>query len=305
MDMDGVILIRNIQVQGANAIAGLTWGFPAITHFLGFTHALQRKLKQDYALPLLGCGVVCHAHQVHAHQPSPMSDYLFSLSRNPLDKSGNSAAFVEEGKLNMSISLLIPYLDEEGLDKSEKTQLTQRIAQHLGGQHLAGGMITNTPMVQLCSYDYLENNCRQMLRSLLPGFTLISRHQYLVQEHDRLNEQAVTEAALNAWLHFSALTYKATKINEKSDAAQWQQEQRYPGWLKPIMVGYRPLSPVYDPGQVAKARDSSTPLCFVENLYSVGEWISPHRLDNIEQLIWQQHVSPAGEYLCINAITES
>lgn len=43
--MNHYILIDHVQVQDANAIAGFTWGFPSITHFLGFAHLLQRKMK--------------------------------------------------------------------------------------------------------------------------------------------------------------------------------------------------------------------------------------------------------------------
>ena len=42
--MNQYILLNRIKVQNANAIAGFTWGFPAITHFLGFSHNLSRKL---------------------------------------------------------------------------------------------------------------------------------------------------------------------------------------------------------------------------------------------------------------------
>jgi CRISPR-associated protein Csy2 len=34
--MSSLILLRRMKVENANAIAGLTYGFPAITHFLGF-----------------------------------------------------------------------------------------------------------------------------------------------------------------------------------------------------------------------------------------------------------------------------
>lgn len=48
--MSSLILLRRLRVENANAIAGVTWGFPAITHFLGFTHALSRKLTQSHGL---------------------------------------------------------------------------------------------------------------------------------------------------------------------------------------------------------------------------------------------------------------
>lgn len=58
--MSSLILLRRIRVENANAIAGLTYGFPAITHFLGFSHALSRKLKETHGLNIDGCAVVSH-----------------------------------------------------------------------------------------------------------------------------------------------------------------------------------------------------------------------------------------------------
>jgi CRISPR-associated protein Csy2 len=44
MGMSQYIVVNRIKVQNANAIAGFTWGFPAITNFLGFVQNLSRKL---------------------------------------------------------------------------------------------------------------------------------------------------------------------------------------------------------------------------------------------------------------------
>jgi len=65
--MSSLIIMRKMRIENANAVAGLTWGFPAITHFLGFTHALSRQLQQSHGLSLDGCGVICHQQQVHAY----------------------------------------------------------------------------------------------------------------------------------------------------------------------------------------------------------------------------------------------
>lgn len=72
--MSRLIVLPRIQVENANAISGLTYGFPAITHFLGFTHALSRKVQQSHGVTLTGCGVVCHQHQIMAHQASERGD---------------------------------------------------------------------------------------------------------------------------------------------------------------------------------------------------------------------------------------
>lgn len=79
--MSQYLLINRIKVQGANAVAGFTWGFPAITHFLGFTHNLTIKLqnKSDFSdIRLSGCAVIAHQHQVHTY-----GDNQFVQSKNP------------------------------------------------------------------------------------------------------------------------------------------------------------------------------------------------------------------------------
>ncbi len=182
--MDFVIVLRNVQVHGANAITGFTWGFPAITHFLGYVHALQRRLPQKFDLGLDGCGLVCHTHQVHAHQPSPYTDFRFSLSRNPLNKNGKSASFVEEGKMNMEVTLLIPATENCQVASWEREELKTYLLHQSARQRLAGGVITNTPGVEIADVQD-EKPRRKLLRSLLPGFALVSRHDVLRAEQDR------------------------------------------------------------------------------------------------------------------------
>src|SRR5687767_14223913 len=103
--MKALLTIRNICVDNANAIAGLTYGFPAVSHFLGFTHALSRKLTRKLGVALGGCAVVCHSHKVQAYQPSGWGDYVFALTRNPLTKEGDTAPFNEEGRMHMEVTL--------------------------------------------------------------------------------------------------------------------------------------------------------------------------------------------------------
>lgn len=50
--MSSLIVLHQVRVENANAIAGLTYGFPAITHFLGYSHALSRKLQSSHGLTL-------------------------------------------------------------------------------------------------------------------------------------------------------------------------------------------------------------------------------------------------------------
>ena len=85
------------------------------------------------------------------------------------------------------------------------------------------------------------------------------------------------------------------------ERADWAADSR-PGWLVPIPVGYAALAGLHPPGVVAGARDPTVPFCFVESVYSIGQWISPHRLRSIDQLTWQAAYNPTtGVYRCINA----
>ena len=40
-------------------------------------------------------------------------------------------------------------------------------------------------------------------------------------------------------------------------------------------------------GEVDNARDPTVPFCFVEAIYGIGEWLSPHRLESLEEVLWR------------------
>ena len=295
--MDFVIVLSRLEVHGANAVTGFTWGFPAITHFLGYTHALQRRLPKKFDLSFDGCGVVCHRHQVHAHKPSPYADARFSLSRNPLDKSGKSASFVEEGKMNMEVTLLISVTENQQVDSEEQEELTAFLLHQSARQRLAGGVITNMPTVKI--EDIQDEKRRRRLLGR-PGFALVSRHDLLLDEQDRQRQAGAPDPELTAWLSFSSLRYAAEQDKTKNGKTPWQQVNSKPGWISPIAVGYRRISPLYEPGTVAKTRDASSPTCFVENLYSLGQWISPRRITRLADLFWKYDYDGVGTYVCRN-----
>ena len=84
--MSQFLLIERIKVQNANAASGFTWGFPAITHFLGFSHNLERKLKLNKGLSditLSGCMVIAHEQLAHCFgRTAGFTDYVKAGSFN-------------------------------------------------------------------------------------------------------------------------------------------------------------------------------------------------------------------------------
>ena len=88
--------------------------------------------------------------------------------------------------------------------------------------------------------------------------------------------------------------------NEKTDAVWEYIKKPEPGFLVPIMTGYKAISPVYKNHEVANTRDSETDVCFVEAVHSIGEWQGVHRIKDetlLKQTLWDYHYEN-NWYLC-------
>jgi CRISPR-associated protein Csy2 len=318
--MTSLLILKRMQVQNANAIAGLTWGFPGISNFLGFTHALSRFVTQKQGVSLGGCAVICHHHQVQAYQPAGYGEYVFALTRNPLTKEGSTAPFNEEGRMHMEVSLVIECnfsledIDfDTGSDAEDKALLIQQITQKALTQRVAGGMIQHIEGVALVALPEVteerDKAFRKAMLSLLPGFMLVDRSELLADHFAALKQQRPEVELIDAWLDFAAIKYRAHTAAEAKEGetpdegtpADWSRvEKPAGGWLVPITTGYKAISPLYEPGEVANTRDASVPFRFVESVYSVGQWISPHRLRDINSIFWRYH-QENDWYLCKNS----
>lgn len=308
------IVFERISVHDANCIAGFTYGFPAITHFLGFGHALSRKLEVSRQLTLQGCAVICHQHQIHAYQPKEHRDFIFAQTKNPprekgkdtkgREKAAISAPIIEEGKMDITVSLVMACPDLRISRTAEINALAQAIM-NLAYQHrLAGGSIQNIAAIHILNKDE-QKVLRIFKRLLLPGFVLMDRSDLLANHYHTLKQQQSDTELIDAWLDFSAFKYQAKpKLKEDelepSDEteAEWlRMDKPAKGWFVPITNGYKAISPVYPAGEVANARDSTTPVCFVEAVHSIGEWRSLHRIQQISDMVWHYR-HEQDWYLC-------
>lgn len=318
--MTTFITLSHVQVQNANCVAGITYGFPGITNFLGYVHALSIKLQKTHGVTLNGCAVVCHHHQVLAHRIKSikdgkvhLSDYVFSQMKNPAafpyqEKNiGGDPPIIEEGKMHMTVSLVI---ECEGFNGSEadKRSLEDHISQLAFIHKLAGGVITKIKGVFLETVND-DASFRRIRRRLMPGFILMDRSAHLLEHFSMLKQSNSYAQMLDAWLDFSALKFRAVPLLEEGETlsmetnAHWEYQAStlFSGWLVPIMIGYRAISELYDPGVVANTRDPSVPFCFTEAVYSIGEWLSPHRINDLQQTIWRYMPPENGWYLCKQA----
>lgn len=319
--MSQYLVLSHIDVQNANSIAGLTWGFPAITHFLGFTHALSRKISKQYQgsydTELVGCAVISNSVHNKVYQPKKYADFEFLQSKNPpvlAKHKVGSPPIIEEGKMNLTVSLVIELSNSLALTGDGIKEFEHDVSELCSTMRLAGGTILNVKSTKLLSAstdDQQSNLLKRVKRLTMPGFVLLDRsdylkdhHQALQESHKKSNNQESTQL-LDAWLDFSALNYKAIPQLNKDQTepdqhtqAEWEYVSKpRSGYLVPLMTGYKAISELYPEGVVGSTRDSTTPTRFVEAAHSVGEWKGMHSTKSLTNIIWRYQQD--GEwYLC-------
>lgn len=310
--MSSLIVLRRLRVENANAVAGLTWGFPAMTHFLGFAHALSRELSASHGLHIDACAVICHDHQNHAY--SSGHDYQLALTRNPLTREGKTASFNEEGRMHMTVSLLLTCHGEIENGIYGQKSLARHLAQRCPTMRLAGGTIIETgdSALDISVIDWPESPraLRRLQWSLMPGFVLRDRSAWLDEHYHTLLATDAQATRLDAWLDFAALKIRAEVDDdvtpESGTKAQWRTVPKpRPGYLVPLMTGWQRISPLYPPGAVANARDSEVPFAFTEAVYGIGEWCGLHRIRQLEDIFWRYCTTDTGYYCCGQEIPQT
>lgn len=322
-----ILVLPHLRIQNANAIASpLTHGFPSITAFTGLMWALERKLAQaDVPLQMHGVGVVCHHHQEQVTQGYVRS---FNLTRNPVDKDGSTAAIVEEGRMHLQLTLVLAVSEKctpgnpAALVQGNQAQWDDWAAQTghiLAGMRVAGGSVLPSrpvpgqrvrPWMAIVPEDpeAAVIEFRKWRRQWLPGFALVGRDDLLGQRLQDLRATLPDATLLDAWLHAARFNYEPVASESAAPVpdghVQWADPRRPKGsgWAVPIPVGYAALTPqAHAAGTVRNARDATVPLRFVESVYSLGEWISPHRLTGLGQLLWHAETDEAkGLHRCRN-----
>lgn len=330
--MSQYLVLSHIEVQNAKSIAGLTWGFPAITHFLGFTHALNRKISNkyngDYDIELVGCAVISNSIQNKVYQPKAYADFKFLQSKNPpvlAKHKVGSPPIIEEGKMNLTVSLVIELSKQLSLTTADLKVFESNIVELCSTMRLAGGTILNIKNTKLLSGSTEEqhnNMLRRIKRMTMPGFVLLDKSEYLEEHYQTLQAEHKERGSqskpqlLDAWLDFSALKYKAhpqlakDQIEpDENTPAEWKYVPKpKSGYLVPLMTGYKAISKTYDLDDVenirAKSTDDAEKVCFVEAVHSVGKWKGAHSIKNITDVIWRYQHDDQW-YLCRQKRSES
>lgn len=311
------LLLKNIQIRKANAISGpLTYGFPAISGFIGAIHRLNRTLQSDYPdITFDGVLIACNHYTLQTYRHHQYADYTFIQSRNPIKKDGSSSSFIAEGKIDLNVSLVIEVIASEELqddlaDDEKANKFVENIELLIKQQRIAGGYVLNSPTGQLFSLAEGE----AILKKLQPAFILMDAQLHLaaitkelqtgfkhqihnnqVQPVQDENQQPVLSyypanpeaTELDALLEIACLHHIPT---QQQNSVKWtiKSAKQDRGWLVPIPIGYQGIYPPFNAGEMLNSRAPQYPHQYVETIYSLGQWVFPYRLQQqFEHCFWR------------------
>lgn len=286
--MKKIVLLPRIRVHNANALSSpYTIGFPAMTAWLGAVHALQRHLNQD-GLPdvrFISVAVVSHSFDLQTYKGP--GDYIHSIvgTGNPLDKKGERPAFIEEARCHLTVSLVIEY---QNLATDNHEDAADKITESLNARmKIAGGDILEFRQPAFFTVDS-DIDLGKLRRQLMPGYALIERRD--------LMENAMKEGqdALEALLEHLKIMHRC-EIDENENIT-WSSNRKESGWVVPIATGFQGIT---EPGHAENQRDPEMPHRFAESIVTLGEFIMPYRVKNLDEILWHYHVDSENNlYLC-------
>lgn len=292
--MSKYLLLSHVKIQNANAMPGtLLIGFPAMTAWLGAVHALERKLRERELFErvrLPETAVICHDCRLQVYRGAGDRVNSVSATANPLRKKGagfERPPFIEEARVHLEVSLLI---EVKGLGGDDGDAFEDAVGVLLPRMKIASGDILDCKEISL-RYATEADDERKILRKLMPGYAVIERRELLEKY------TADGKDALDALLSLVALHHHAEK-DEEGEITRWTYGRAEPGWLVPLAVGFKGLSPI---GHVKHQRDPGAPHRFVEPLITLGEWKMPHRFQRIDEMLWHyEYDEEKMLYLCKN-----
>lgn len=287
------LVLNKIHIQNANAISSpLTYGFPSLNGFIGAIHALNRKVKNNFpGIRLDGTLIACHDYRLHAYRPYNLADYTFNLTRNPIKKDGKTAAIVEEGRIDLTVSLVIEIYNDVDLSENEALQqkLLDYIQKQIMQQRLASGSVMHVQKTSLIP-AYGEEGITPIINSLIPAFVLMDASQELIDITNELKASNPDATALDALIETTTLHHVPETNDDTPDNIQWKTKsvKTGRGWIVPITVGYQGLSELFPPGELENCRTPEYPSQYVECIYSLGKWVFPYRIeDNFNSAFWR------------------
>lgn len=280
----GYLLFKKVMIDGANTISSpLTYGFPAITGFLGSFHAMSRKMADDESLSEVSLGGVllaCHDCQPQMYRPNSYNNYTFNQTRNPIKKDGKTASIIEEGKCRLVMSFVVEVLADTTLTTEQQASAIQNTKQWIQQQRMAGGSVRGLARFEPVQF-FDNSDISAVIPQLLPAFVLMDAQNEFAQIINDVQKDDPDATPLDALIEVCAL--HQIPETQKNGDTKWLTTSRKSGhgWIVPMPVGYQGISELYDSGVMQNVRNPEYPSQYVEAVYSLGKWVYPQRLNRI------------------------
>ena len=297
-DIKRLLLIPHLKVHNANALSSpFTIGFPAMTAWLGASHALQRKINAGGFpdLRFSATAVINHDCDLQTHKG--VGDFVRSIvipkrpsfTRKELTKfnAGKAPTFIEEARCHMDVSLLLEYT---GTEKNDEVQFLERVSRLLNSSmKIAGGDILgfNSPLT-LKIEEGNDTDLRKLTRKLMPGHAIVERRELMI------DAMSNGQGAMDALLDYLTIHHDCEQ--DELGNVTWSSTRKTSGWIVPIATGFHALT---EPEVAKNQRDENTPHRFAESIITLGEFKMPHRINSLNEILWRYHVEPDQNlYLC-------
>jgi CRISPR-associated protein Csy2 len=292
------LVISNINIHNANALSSpYTIGFPAMTAWLGFVHALQRKLNQ-HGVPIVFDRVAVSCHQFDLQTYKGEGDYVYSIigTANPLNREGSRPSFIEEARCHLTVSLLIEYNNTSADDNQTLVDLINSLLPQMkiaGGDLLSFQPLADKHIKQIDTNN--DSDVKGLLRRLMLGYVIKERRDLMVDAMEQKNEN---QDVLDVLLDF--LSVKQRAHQDEKGKVTWTSSRKEKGWLVPIAVGFQGISAL---GKAAHQRDENTPHRFAESVLTLGEFVMPYSAldyNDLNDMLWRYQYQPDQNlYLCV------
>lgn len=262
------LLLKNIMIQNANALSGaLIAGFPAVTAWLGFVHALERKVRERGfpSVRFNGAGIICHHCHLRLHAGAGELVYSVLNNRKPPDKKGRNSSLIEEVYCHLNVSLFIR--SENTVEKNKA--FIAVVSEAIKILKIAGGDITDADIPETGIIPDTKQGWCELRQRIAHGYALLERRDVMIR-------------AMNSGMDAMSALLKYITV---------------PGTeLIPVATGYQGLSP---PGAAENARAEGIQHRFAESVITLGEFRRTDKVRNPSAMLWCYHYLPDDNlYLC-------
>jgi CRISPR-associated protein Csy2 len=133
-----------------------------------------------------------------------------------------------------------------------------------------------------------ETSQQKLLRLLMPGYCLLERRDLMIKS------MLDGKDGIDAMLDYIKVTHSCEVDNHEK--IQWTSNRKEKGWIIPIATGFHGITEL---GEAKNQRDTDTVHRFAESIVTLGEFVMPHRITDIDNMLWSYKTNQENNlYLC-------